>query len=85
MEGSYPEGGVAILRESFDDSAIFFSFVGEHGKARKDGLGHEHPDELSLIISLFRPEERSMQRAGESSDTMICLSRRQKVVGVYIF
>ncbi|MCX7958297.1 MAG: heparinase II/III-family protein, partial [Deltaproteobacteria bacterium] len=49
-EASYPDGGLAILRDSFGGSGTFFALVGENGKIRTNGLGHEHPDELSFTL-----------------------------------
>ncbi|MCX7944433.1 MAG: heparinase II/III family protein [Deltaproteobacteria bacterium] len=50
LDASYKDGGVAILRDSFDENGVFFAFIGENGKARRHGLGHEHPDELSFVL-----------------------------------
>lgn len=52
-EGVNVEGGVAILRSSFEPDSIYFTFIGEHKKARINGLQHEHPDELSFILWAF--------------------------------
>ncbi len=48
------EGGLALLRDGFEDSAIYLAFIGENNKARTNGLGHEHPDELSLILWAYK-------------------------------
>ncbi len=50
LEGSFVEGGIAILRDSFEEDSTFFAFIGENNKSRTNGLGHEHPDELSFVL-----------------------------------
>ena len=50
LEASEIEGGVAIMRSGFDANSTYLAFIGEHQKARTNGLGHEHPDELSFIL-----------------------------------
>lgn len=50
LEGTACEAGFAIMRSSWDADATFLTLQGEHGKMRVNGLGHEHPDELSFLL-----------------------------------
>ena len=45
-----PGAGDAVFRSSWDTDATYMLLRGEHGRARAQGLGHEHPDETSFII-----------------------------------
>lgn len=53
LEGSLYEAGFAIFRESWEDEAVYLLLQGEHGTVRVHGEGHEHADELSLMIRAF--------------------------------
>jgi hypothetical protein len=50
LEGTACTAGFAILRESWQPDATFLVLQGEHGAMRVNGLGHEHPDELSFLL-----------------------------------
>ena len=45
-----PEAGDAVFRSDWDENATYMLLRAEHGTARAQGLGHEHPDETSFII-----------------------------------
>jgi hypothetical protein len=45
-----PGAGDAVFRSSWGSDATYMLLRGEHGRARAQGLGHEHPDETSFII-----------------------------------
>lgn len=45
-----PEAGQAVFRSDWSPEATYFLLLGEHGKAAKNGWGHEHPDALSFIL-----------------------------------
>ena len=45
-----PGAGDAVFRSSWGADATYMLLRGEHGRARAQGLGHEHPDETSFII-----------------------------------
>ena len=45
-----PEAGDAVFRSDWSSTATYMLLRGEHGRAREQGLGHEHPDETSFII-----------------------------------
>ena len=45
-----PGAGDAVFRSSWGTDATYMLLRGEHGRARAQGLGHEHPDETSFII-----------------------------------
>jgi len=45
-----PEAGDAVFRSDWSSDATYLLLRGEHGRAREQGLGHEHPDETSFII-----------------------------------
>lgn len=49
-----PEVGNAVFRSSWTDSdAVYMMLLGENGKARTNGLAHEHPDANSFSIFAF--------------------------------
>lgn len=50
LEGAACEAGFAILRDAWDANSTFLVLQGEHGAMRVNGLGHEHPDELSFLL-----------------------------------
>ena len=45
-----PEAGDAVFRSDWSEDATYMLLRAEHGTARAQGLGHEHPDETSFII-----------------------------------
>ncbi|MBU4590578.1 MAG: PKD domain-containing protein, partial [Candidatus Omnitrophica bacterium] len=45
-----PDAGNAIFRSDWTDRAVYMCLLGEHGKMRKNGLKHEHPDPNSFMI-----------------------------------
>ena len=45
-----PEAGDAVFRSDWSADATYMLLRGEHGRARAQGLGHEHADETSFII-----------------------------------
>ena len=45
-----PEAGDAVFRSDWSEDAVYMLLRGEHGTARAQGLGHEHPDEISFIL-----------------------------------
>ena len=45
-----PEAGDAVFRSDWSPQATYMLLRGEHGRARAQGLGHEHADETSFII-----------------------------------
>jgi len=45
-----PEAGHTILRTSWSPDTLYALLIGEHGKARLDGLGHEQADATSFIL-----------------------------------
>jgi len=45
-----PEAGDAVFRSDWSSAATYMLLRGEHGRARAQGLGHEHADETSFII-----------------------------------
>ncbi len=45
-----PEAGDAVFRSDWGEEAVYMLLRAEHGTARAQGLGHEHPDETSFII-----------------------------------
>lgn len=48
-----PEAGTAVFRSSWAHDAVYLLLIGEHGKPRINGYGHEHPDNTSFIIEAF--------------------------------
>jgi len=42
--------GDAVFRSDWSADATYMLLRGEHGRARQQGLGHEHPDETSFVI-----------------------------------
>ena len=46
----YPEAGFALLRSDLGPDALWLLAQGEHGSARVNGLGHEHPDATGLML-----------------------------------
>ena len=48
-----PEAGTAVLRSAWSDDALYLLLLGEHGAARVNGFGHEHPDNTSFILEAF--------------------------------
>ncbi|MDQ7779098.1 MAG: heparinase II/III family protein [Planctomycetota bacterium] len=46
----FDEGGDAIFRSDWSKDAVYLNARAEHGKARKNGGGHEHPDETSFTL-----------------------------------
>jgi hypothetical protein len=59
MEGSEPsfsgdllleDAGNCVLRSGFGETDSYALMLGEHGKIRQHGQGHEHPDASQLII-----------------------------------
>ncbi len=49
----FGEGGDAIFRSDWGPEAVYLNARAEHGKARTNGGGHEHPDETSFILHAF--------------------------------
>lgn len=45
-----PEAGDAVFRSDWSTAGTYLLLRGEHGRAREQGLGHEHPDETSFIL-----------------------------------
>ncbi len=45
-----PEAGDAVFRSDWSPEGTYMLLRGEHGRAREQGLGHEHADETSFII-----------------------------------
>ena len=45
-----PEAGDAVFRSDWSEKATYMLLRGEHGRAREQGLGHEHADETSFLI-----------------------------------
>lgn len=45
-----PEAGDAVFRSDWSAAATYLLLRGEHGRARAQGLGHEHADETSFIL-----------------------------------
>jgi hypothetical protein len=45
-----PEAGDAVFRSDWSADATYMLLRGEHGRAREQGLAHEHPDETSFIL-----------------------------------
>ena len=45
-----PEAGDAVFRSDWSEDATYMLLRGEHGRAREQGLGHEHADETSFLI-----------------------------------
>lgn len=50
LEDTACQAGFAILRTSWEPDATYLVLQGEHGAMRINGLGHEHPDELSFLL-----------------------------------
>jgi hypothetical protein len=46
----WPEAGQAVLRTSWQPDALYALLIGEHGKARRSGIGHEQPDATSFLL-----------------------------------
>lgn len=44
------EAGNCVLRSGFGDNDDYALLLGEHGKIRQHGQGHEHPDASQLIL-----------------------------------
>ena len=57
-----PGAGDAVFRSSWGSEATYMLLRGEHGRARRQGLGHEHADETSFII--YAAEEMLALDAG---------------------
>jgi len=47
------EAGDAVFKDSWSRDAVYLLLKGEHGKARVNGRGHEHPDATSFVISAY--------------------------------
>ena len=45
-----PGAGDAVFRSDWSADATYMLLRGEHGRVRRQGLGHEHPDETSFVI-----------------------------------
>ena len=45
-----PGAGDAVFRSDWSAAATYMLLRGEHGRTRERGLGHEHPDETSILI-----------------------------------
>ena len=45
-----PEAGDAVFRSDWSTDGTYLLLRGEHGRARAQGLGHEHPDETSFVL-----------------------------------
>ena len=45
-----PEAGDAVFRSDWSADATYLLLRGEHGRAREQGLAHEHPDETSFVL-----------------------------------
>jgi len=52
-DGFFPDAGFALLRDDLFDNSRYFLIQGEHGAPRTNGLGHEHPDGTSFMLSAF--------------------------------
>lgn len=52
-EGAFLEAGFAVFRESWEPDAVYVVLQGEHGPVRLHGEGHEHADELSLMLRAY--------------------------------
>ena len=48
-----PEAGNAVFRSDWSPEAVYMFLLGEHGKARGNGFGHEHPDATSFILYAY--------------------------------
>ncbi len=44
------EAGNCVLRSGFGEFAEYALMLGEHGKIRQHGQGHEHPDALQVLL-----------------------------------
>jgi hypothetical protein len=49
----FEDGGDAIFRSDWSKDAVYLNARAEHGKARTNGAGHEHPDETSFILHAY--------------------------------
>jgi len=45
-----PDGGHCVFRDSLTPDSGYLLLLGENGKARDNGQGHEHPDASQLLI-----------------------------------
>ena len=45
-----PGAGDAVFRSDWSADATYLLLRGEHGRAREQGLAHEHPDETSFVL-----------------------------------
>ena len=45
-----PEAGFAVFRSDRGPDATLLVLLGEHGRARSAGIGHEHADSLALLL-----------------------------------
>jgi len=45
--------GDAVFRSDWSADGVYMLLRGEHGRAREQGLAHEHPDETSFIIHAY--------------------------------
>lgn len=48
-----PEAGEAVLRSDWGPDGVYMLLMGEHGDARNNGLGHEHPDATSFMVYAY--------------------------------
>ena len=48
-----PGAGDAVFRSDWSADGVYMLLRGEHGRAREQGLAHEHPDETSFIIHAY--------------------------------
>ena len=50
LDGAFPEAGFAVFREDLSGDALWLLLQGEHGPARVNATGHEHPDATNLLL-----------------------------------
>lgn len=53
LEDAVHDAGFAVFRESWKPDAVYLVLQGEHGPVRRHGEGHEHADELSLMLRAY--------------------------------
>ena len=56
LDGCFPEAGIGVLRSDLLEGAVLLELLGEHGKVRTSGLGHEHADATSFFLHAFGEE-----------------------------
>jgi hypothetical protein len=47
------DAGMAVFRQDWSEQSLYLYLSGEHDAMRVNGLGHEHPDELSFLVQAF--------------------------------